>query len=80
MTQVANGSILPDVKIQVTAASSNHESTVNSRRPDDFAFDQPFHMLEDWIAVIAGFGEFGVSVSAEQNGIRPVHAHEPQLA
>ena len=36
-------------------------------------------MFENQIAVIAGFGEFGISIGAEQNGVWAVNADKAQL-
>src|SRR5579871_4180944 len=60
MAQVADGGVLADMKIEVATTGGDHESTVNGGRPDDFAFDQPFDVIENGIAVVAGFSEFGV--------------------
>ena len=78
--QVADGSVLADVKIEVAAAGSDDEGAVNGGCPDNFSFDQAFDVFEDRIAVIAGFGEFGISVGAEQNGIGAIDADQSQLA
>ena len=69
VTQVADGDILADMKVKVAAAGGHDEGAVNRGRPDDFAFDQAFDVFKNGIAVIAGFGEFGISVSTEQNRI-----------
>ena len=39
VTQVADGNILADLKIQVAAPGSDNEGAVDSGRPDDFVFD-----------------------------------------
>jgi hypothetical protein len=66
---VADGGVLTDMKIEVAATGRDDESAVNGGRPDDFAFDQVFDVFEDRIAVIAGFGELGIGVGAEQDGL-----------
>src|SRR5215469_8498925 len=68
------------MKIQVAAAGRDNEGAVNGGRPDEFAFDQAFDVFEDGIAIVAGFGEFGVSAGAEENGIRAVDTDKAQLA
>src|SRR5215475_1484555 len=80
MAQIADGGILADVKIEITTASRHDESALNGGRPDDFAFDQSFDMFEDGIAVITCFGEFGICIGAEQNGVGTVDPDETQLA
>src|ERR1700733_15820273 len=69
VAQVADRHVLAEVKIEVPAPGCYHEGSVNSGRPNDFAFDQTLDVFKDRIAVIAGFGERGVSVGAEQDGI-----------
>ena len=80
VTQVADTRVLADMKIEVAAAGSDDEGAVNGGGPDDFAFDEAFDVLENRIPVIAGFGEFGISIGAEQDGIRTVDTDKPQLA
>ena len=80
VAQVANGSILTEMKTEVTAASAQDESAIDGRCPDNFAIRQAFYVVEDGIAVIAGFGEFGISIGAEQNRIGAVDTDEAQLA
>jgi hypothetical protein len=62
------------------AARGDYEGAVNSWRPDYFAFDEALDMFEDRIAVVAGFRQFGVSLRAEQHGIRAADADQAQLA
>jgi hypothetical protein len=80
VTRVADGDVLPEVKIEVAAASGDDESAVDSGSPDDFALDQAFHMLENRIPVITRLGKFGISIGAEQDRVRAVDTHETQLA
>ena len=80
VTQVANGGVLAEVKIEVAASGGDDEGAVDGGRPDDFAVDQAFDVFEDRIAVIAGFGKFGISIGAEQDGVGAVDADETQLA
>ena len=78
--QVADGGVLTNMKIEVAATGRDDESAVNGGCPDDFAFDQAFDVFEDRIAVIAGFGELGISVGTEQNGIGAIDTDKAQLA
>src|SRR5215831_5750502 len=78
--QVADGGVLTNLKIEVAATGRDDESAVIGGCPDDFAFDQVFDVFEDRIAVIAGFGELGIRVGAEQNGIGAINTDKAQLA
>src|SRR5579862_3298863 len=80
MAQVADGSVLANLKIKVAAARGDHERTVNGGRPDDFSFNESLDMVKHRISIVAGFGELGIRVGAEQNAIRPIDADKPQLA
>jgi len=80
VTQVADGDVLPEMKIEVAASSGQDESALDCRRPDDFAFDQAFDMFEDRIAVVTRFGKFGIRICAKQDRVGAVDAHETQLA
>jgi len=46
VTQVADGGILADVKIEVAATGSDDEGPINSGRPDNLSFDQAFDMFQ----------------------------------
>lgn len=70
VTRVADGDVLPEVKIEVAAASGDDESAVDGGSPDNFAFDQAFHVLENRIPVITRLGKFGISIGAEQDRVR----------
>ena len=73
VTQVTDGGVLADVKIEVAAAGADDESAVNGGCPDDFAFDQTFDVLENRVAVVAGFGELGIRVGAEQYALGAIN-------
>ena len=80
MTRVADGDVLPKVKIEVATSSGDDESTADGGGPDDLAVDQAFHMLENRIPVITRLGKFGISIGAEQDRVRSIDTHETQLA
>ena len=79
VAQIADGCVLTDVKIEIAAASCDYESSFYRGRPNNFSVDESFDVFENGIAIVAGFGEFGVSVGAEKNGVRTVHADQTQL-
>src|SRR5215469_10336929 len=80
VTRVADGGVLAEVKIEVAAASGHDEGTVDGGRPNDSAFDEAVDVFEDRMAVIAGFGEFGISIRAEHNGIGTIDTDKTQPA
>lgn len=80
VTQIADGRILADVEIEVATPSRGHKGAVNGGCPDDFAFEEALDVFENRVAIIAGFGKFGISVGAQQNGIRAVDPNQSQLA
>lgn len=80
VTQIADGGVLAEMKIEIASSIGHDEGTVDGGCPNDFAFDEAFDVFEDRIAVIAGFGKFGISVRAEQNGIGTIDTDQTQLA
>ena len=80
MIQVADGGVLANVKFEVAATRRDDEGAVNGGRPDDFPLEQAFDVFENRIAVIARFGEFGISIGAKQNGIWAIDTVKAQLA
>src|ERR1700722_4807901 len=78
--QKADRDVLANGQVEIAATGSQHESAGNGGRPDDLIFNQPLHVLEHWVSVIAGLGERGVGVGAEPHGIRTVDTDQTQLA
>src|SRR5580658_11171147 len=66
VAKITDGDILPNVKVEIAAASGQHESAGNRGCPDDLIVDQPFDVLQHRVSVVAGFSERGVRISAEQ--------------
>src|ERR1700722_539786 len=80
VAKIADRDVLANVQVEIAATGSQHESAGNGGRPDDLIFNQPLHVLEHWVSVIAGLGERGVGVGAEQHGIGTVDTDQTQLA
>src|SRR6516225_5780835 len=80
MTPIADRGVLSQVKVEVAASGRENESAVNSGRPDNLSFEQAFDVFEHGVAVVAGFGKFGVCNGAEQNGIGTIDPDGTQLA
>src|ERR1700722_11659278 len=80
VAEIADGNILADVQIEIAATGGQHEGAGNGGRPDDLIFDQTLDVLEHRVSVIAGFGERGVGVGAEQHGVGAVDTDEAQPA
>ena len=50
---------------EITAASSEDESSRDGRRPDDLFVNEALDVLDHRIAVIAGLAQRGIGVGAE---------------
>ena len=80
MAGIADGDILADVQLEIAAARGQDKGARDGRGPDDLAADETVDMLQHRVAVIAGFGERRVRISAEQNGLGTIYADAAQLA
>ena len=79
VVEVADGDVLADVQVEITATGGQYESAGNGRGPDDLIFDQALDVVQHRVSVVTGFGERGVGVGAEQHSIRTVDTDETQL-
>src|ERR1700729_2202244 len=79
-SEIADGNILADVQIEIAATGGQHEGAGNGGRPDDLIFDQTLDVLQYRVSVVAGFGERGVGVGAEQHGVGAIDTNETQTA
>jgi hypothetical protein len=76
VAEITDGDVLADVKVEIAATGGQHESTANSGGPDDLIVDKPLDVLQHRVPVVAGLGECGVGVGAEQHRVRAVDTDE----
>ena len=79
MAQIADGDILSNAEFKITASRTEHKGSAQRRCQNNIAVDNPLHMFQNRIAMIAGFGKSGILSRAQRDGIRATHSRKPQL-
>src|SRR5271154_7355085 len=74
VAEVADGSVLTDIELEIAAARGQDERTFDRRRPDQIAVDDTLDVLQDGVSVVASFGQRRILISPEQDRVGAVHA------
>src|ERR1700733_7951607 len=63
--EVADREILSNAEFEIAASGGQHKCALDGRSPDEVAVDNALDVLQDWIAVIAGFRELGIGFGSK---------------
>ena len=80
MAEVTDRNVLSDIELEVTASRGEQEGAGDGWSPDDIAIDNPLDVLQHWIPMVADLCKLCIFIGPQQNGIRPIHPDQPQLA
>src|SRR5579862_9196745 len=80
VAEITDGDVLANVKAEVATSRGQHECAGDRGRPYDLILDEPLHVLEDRVSVVASLGKLCISIRTEQHRVWAVDADETQPA